>query len=146
MSDSGTPDPDQPGEELDESSGWDEYPPDQPIGLDEVLGEEDEDDEDFDPAPDASDEDDDDEGDDELDELLDDEGSADDLLSDELEPEEPLEGTGEVAASPEEPGQLADDDEFTGDESARDYATEHVPTPAEDDALHVEPHRLDRPL
>ena len=47
--------------------------------------------------------------------------------------------------SPEEPGALADDDELTGDETERDYATERVPSAAEEDALHIEPHRLDRP-
>jgi hypothetical protein len=34
-------------------------------------------------------------------------------------------------------GALADDDEFTGDETTRDVATERVPRPAEEAALHV---------
>jgi hypothetical protein len=35
-------------------------------------------------------------------------------------------------------GALADDDEFTGDETTRDVATERVATPAEEAALHIE--------
>jgi len=34
-------------------------------------------------------------------------------------------------------GALADDDEFTGDETTRDVATERVPPPAEETALHL---------
>lgn len=34
-------------------------------------------------------------------------------------------------------GTLADDDEFTGDETTRDVATERVPRPAEEVALHI---------
>ena|SRR5688500_3183003 len=34
-------------------------------------------------------------------------------------------------------GALADDDEFTGDETTRDVATERVPRPAEEAALHI---------
>lgn len=34
-------------------------------------------------------------------------------------------------------GTLSDDDEFTGDETTRDVATERVPRPAEEVALHV---------
>jgi hypothetical protein len=140
MSDNSAVDPDQPGEELDESSGWAEYPPDEPVGLDEVLGEEGDEDSGGDVPLDVLDV--------EVEDDVDDinvEDPADGLLGDELEPEEAPGGSGEVASGSDEPGQLAEDDEFTGDETVRDYATEHVPPPAEEDALHVEPHRLDQP-
>jgi len=35
-------------------------------------------------------------------------------------------------------GALADDDEFTGDETTRDVATEKAPPSAEEDAIHIE--------
>jgi hypothetical protein len=39
---------------------------------------------------------------------------------------------------PDDHGALSDDDEFTGDETARDYATERVTPSAEESALHIE--------
>jgi hypothetical protein len=138
MSDNSAPDPDQPGQELDESSGWDEYPPDEPIGLDEVLGEQDDEDSGGDVPLNVLDV----EVDDDIDDING-EDPADQLLGDELEPEEPPGGSRDVASRSDDPGQLSEEDEFTGDETVRDYATERVPPPAEEDALHVEPHRLD---
>jgi hypothetical protein len=132
MSDNGSEydyDVDQEGEELDENLTAD-YPPDQPIGLydEEATG-------------------------------LAGPGSLDD--GSELEDTEPevwevdqaggvapvLEGDADVGvvdtekdlvAEPverEDVGPLADDDEFTGDETRRDVATEHVPPPAEEAAV-----------
>lgn len=128
-------DPDQPGQELDESVSA-EFPPDGYVGLDGVIGdaEDDEDDDDLDDE-DAVDADDD----------FDDEFGDDDDLEPEVWEDGPEGGSGPAARGPGEPGPLADDDEFTGDESERDYATEHVAEAAEDDALHVEPHRFEEP-
>jgi hypothetical protein len=125
-------DADQPGEELDENAAI-EFPPDRPLGLydEEATGLEDPD------------------------------GTADESneeLGDELEPEvweapaasgaaPVVEGDADVGVVDDEkdlvaPGYERDavgaldvDDEFTGDETTRDYATEHVPVPAEEAAL-----------
>lgn len=132
MSDTGSEydyDVDQEGAELDENLTAD-YPPDQPIGLydEEATG-------------------------------LAGPGSEDDGSDlDDTEPEvwevdqaggvtPVLEGDADVGvvdtekdlvAEPverEDVGPLADDDEFTGDETRRDVATEHVPAPAEEAAV-----------
>jgi hypothetical protein len=129
--DQSTSDVDQPGQELDESVST-EFPPDRPLGLydAEATGLED---------PDEPEE-------------------SDRPLGDELEPEAweargdagaapVLEGDADVDAVDEEkdlvapPAEAADtgaldyDDEFAGDESTRDYATERVPAPAEEAAV-----------
>lgn len=114
MSDDTTFDPDQPGEEVDESLP-DEFPPDRPVGLEGLIGDETDDD----------------------DVVLNGDDDEDD--EDDLRLEETEDGFEEVGAGPDDPGPLAEDDEFTGDESLRDYATERVPPPAEEIALHVEP-------
>jgi hypothetical protein len=110
------PDPDQPGEELDESVGA-EYPPDRPPRLDDTGGYVAEAWE-IDEAP----------VDDEVElagdpdvEAVDDESElvGADVLDDDVGPLDP-------------------EDEFTGDETTRDYATEREPRPAEETALHVE--------
>lgn len=110
------PDPDQPGEELDEAVG-DEYPPDRPPRLDDTGGyvaevwETDETtlDNDVDLAGDAEVE----------------------AVDDEAE----LVGT---SVGDPDVGPLAPDDEFTGDETTRDYPTEREPRSAEEAAVHVE--------
>jgi hypothetical protein len=114
-------DVDQPGEELDENLSAD-YPPDRPLGLydEEATGVEEEGDED--------------EYEDEYDEgegpTL--EGDADvDAVDDEKDLVAPPVGR----EAGEDAGPLADDDEFTGDETRRDVATEHVPRPAEESAV-----------
>jgi hypothetical protein len=132
MSDTGSEydyDVDQEGQELDENLTAD-YPPDQPIGLydEEATG-------------------------------LAGPGSADDGSDlDDTEPEvweaeegsaaaPVLEGDADVGvvdteadlvAEPvvrDDVGPLADDDEFSGDETRRDVATEHVPPSAEEAAV-----------
>lgn len=54
-------------------------------------------------------------------------GPVDDVLL-------PVDETGE----PDDRGPLAEDDEFTGDETARDVTTERTTPPAEESAVHVE--------
>ena len=109
-------DPDQPGAELDESVG-DEYPPDRPPRLDDTGGyvpevwEQDE-------VP----------VDDEVELAGDpDVGAVDD--------ESELVGTDVLDDST---GPLDPTDEFSGDETTRDFAPEREPRPAEETALHVE--------
>jgi hypothetical protein len=127
-------DPDQPGEALDDEviEGFDEYPPDEPLGLDDDSGESlaereartepdvweerrpsDEDDE----EPEV--------------ELVEDAGLPD--AEDEL--------VGEGVPTDREIGPLAPDDEFSGDETTRDVATEHVAPPAEEAAVHLDDER-----
>ena len=132
MSDTGSEydyDVDQEGQELDENLTAD-YPPDQPIGLydEEATGL----------AGPGSDDDGGDLDDTEPEVWEADEGSA-------VPPV--LEGDADVGvvdtekdlvADPverEDLGPLADDDEFSGDETRRDVATEHVPPPAEEAAV-----------
>lgn len=125
---------DQNGEELDENLSAD-YPPDQPLGIydEEATGVE---------APE-----------DDLDD-----GEPVDDLEPEVWEQGPDAGAGvvvagesdvdvgddlekDLVASPgqrEELGPLAEDDQFSGDETTRDYATEHEPMPAEEAAVRVE--------
>ena len=131
-------DPDQTGEALDDELLGDEYPPDEPLGADdegvtelEELGGESfaERDERTEPAvgerPAG------DEGSDAGVELVgDDAGVADD------EPDLVGERVGTELEAEEAP--LAPDDEFSGDETTRDVATERVTPPAEDAAVHVD--------
>ncbi len=109
-------DPDQPGEELDESVG-DEYPPDRAPRLDDTGGY----------VPEV---------------WEDDEAPVDDEVE--------LAGDADVGAVDDESelvgvdvlddktGPLDPSDEFSGDETTRDYPTEREPRPAEETALHVE--------
>lgn len=110
------PDPDQPGEELDESVGA-EYPPDRPPRLDDTGGY----------VPEAW----------EIDEApVDDEVElAGDPDVEAVDDESELVGTDVID---DDVGPLDPEDEFTGDETTRDYATEREPRPAEETALHVE--------
>jgi hypothetical protein len=125
---------DQNGEELDENLPAD-YPPDEPLGVydEEATGVE---------APDDD---------------LDDGAPVDDLEPEVWEQEGDA-GRGvvvagdsdvdagddvekDLVASPgvsEDLGALDADDDFSGDETTRDYATEHVPVPAEEAAVRVE--------
>jgi hypothetical protein len=125
---------DQNGEELDENLPAD-YPPDEPLGVydEEATGVE---------APDDD---------------LDDGAPVDDLEPEAWEQEGDA-GRGvvvagdsdvdagddvekDLVASPgvsEELGALDADDDFSGDETTRDYATERVPVPAEEAAVRVE--------
>ncbi len=107
-------DPDQRGEELDESVGAD-FPPDRPPRLDDDGGTEPE-------VWESS------EVDAEGVELIGDPdvGAVDD--------EAQL-----VGSAVEEPdtGPLAPDDEFTGDETTRDIQPERVARPAEEEAVHI---------
>jgi hypothetical protein len=128
-------DPDQPGEDFDEEllEGGGDYPPDRPLGLD--------DDDEVDSVaereartePDVweerrpSDEDEDDE-EPEVELVGDDAGLPDE--EDEL--------VGEGVPTGSEIGPLAPDDEFSGDETTRDVATELVPPPAEETAIHLD--------
>jgi hypothetical protein len=134
MSDSGSEygyDADQEGAELDENLSAD-YPPDRPIGLydEEATG---------------------------LSGPADEGGDLDDTEPEVWEREEGrpadapvLEGDADVDAvddekdlvappgEREQAGPLAEDDEFSGDETRRDVATEHVPTSAEEAAVRYE--------
>jgi hypothetical protein len=125
-------DPDQPGEALDDEviEGFDEYPPDEPLGLDDDSGEslaerEARTEPDLWEERRPSDEDD-EEPDVEL--VADDAGTADE--EDEL--------VAEGVPTGREIGPLAPDDEFSGDETTRDVATERAPTPAEEAAVHLD--------
>jgi hypothetical protein len=110
------PDPDQPGAELDESVGG-EYPPDRPPRLDDTGGY----------VPEAW----------EVDEAeVDDEVElAGDPDVEAVDDESELVGADVLD---DDAGPLDPEDEFTGDETTRDYATERVARPAEETALHVE--------
>jgi hypothetical protein len=153
VSDDPAYDTDQAGQELDESLPA-EFPPDEPMGLDEILdnGEDDEaqarDDEEeyfFDmlvePDPDL-----DDIGEPQPDDRLETAAGGvpeDHVVADESVPDPDaaeavaaIEGDAEVL--PDDHGALSDDDEFTGDETTRDYATERVTPSAEEAALHIE--------
>lgn len=124
-------DPDQPGEALDDEviEGFDDYPPDQPLGLDDDSGESLAERE-ARTEPDVWEERpvDDDEEEPEVELIADATGLSDE--EDEL--------VGEGVPTGREIGPLAPDDEFSGDETTRDVATEHVATPAEEAAVHLD--------
>ena len=109
-------DPDQPGAELDESLGGD-YPPDRPPRLDDTGGY----------VPEVW----------EVDEVpVDDEVElAGDLDVGQVDDESELLG---VDVRDDRLGPLDPTDEFSGDGTTRDYATEREPRPAEEVALHIE--------
>jgi hypothetical protein len=108
-------DPDQRSEELDEAVG-DEFPPDRPVRLDDDGGTE----------PDVWEE-----GAAPADEGVTLAGDADIGAAD-----DEAELVGRLAGDRDH-GPLAADDEFTGDETTRDVATERVPAPAEEAAVHI---------
>ncbi|MDD9371433.1 MAG: hypothetical protein PV358_15035 [Acidimicrobiales bacterium] len=109
-------DPDQRGEELDESVGAD-FPPDRPPRLDDDGGTEPE---------------------------VWEEGAADrediELVGDPdvgaIDDEAELVGL--AVERGRDTGALDPDDEFTGDETTRDFQPERVARPAEEQALHIE--------
>jgi len=71
----------------------------------------------------------------------DDEDAGVELVGDDAGvPDEEADLVGERVGTEEddERGPLAPDDEFSGDETTRDVATERVPPPAEDAAIHVD--------
>jgi hypothetical protein len=108
-------DPDQPGEELDESVG-DGFPPDRPPRLDDDGGTEPE--------------------------VWEEPGGGDQGVELAGDPDvgavdEEAELVGLEADRTADPGALDPDDEFTGDETARDDP-EGAPAPAEEAAVHVE--------
>jgi hypothetical protein len=117
-------DSDQPGVQFDDQLLPDEFPPDRPLGLGDQPGAyEDQEPEDF--------------GD-----TLDDDGEL------EIETGVGPDGEDEELNVPvvveDDIGALDPDDEFTGDETTRDVATERVPPAAEDAAMHVEPEARQR--
>ena len=127
------PDPDQPGEELDESTEDIEYPPDRPLGSTDwgTTALEEEGGEDFyhrdkrtepevwEQRPTAPD--------DPI-ELVGDAG--------ELDVEEEL--VADAYEEDAEIGPLAPDDEFSGDATTRDTVDDRVPPSAEESAVHVD--------
>jgi hypothetical protein len=131
-------DPDQTGEALDDEVLGGEYPPDEPLGADdegvtelEELGGESFAERDERTEPEVWERPAGDEGPDAGVELVgDDAGVADD------EADLVGERVGTELEDEEEP--LAPDDEFSGDETTRDVATERVTPPAEDVAVHVD--------
>jgi hypothetical protein len=109
-------DPDQAGEELDESVG-DEFPPDRAPRLDDDGGTE----------PEV------------WERAAEDDGGVElvgDLDVGVVDDEDEL--VGDVVDEDRDLGALAPDDEFSGDETTRDVASERVPTPAEDAAVHID--------
>jgi hypothetical protein len=132
-------DPDQRGEDFDDELLADEFPPDEPLAVEdegvtgvEQLGGESvaERDERTEPEvwerqPDDTDE----AGADAGIEL-----SADDAGV----PDTEKDLVGERADADDDQGPLAPDDDFSGDETTRDVATERVSPPAEDAAVHVD--------
>ena len=107
-------DSDQPGEDFDTDIVGAEYPPDAPLGVDELAGRPRSERARLEPEawerPERSDADD-------RTVVLDEDGAP----------------VGE-----DDFGPLADDDQFTGDETTRDYPGEQLPTAAEDAAVHVD--------
>jgi len=111
MSDFSGIDDDDVSEQLDDEVLGGEYPPDRYIDPDADPGY---------PRPEVSD--------------GDDEPSVQVIAQRDPDYDEDLEAE---AVVDDDLGALADDDEFTGDETTRDVATERVPRPAEEAALHV---------
>ena len=109
-------DVDQPGEELDESVGA-EFPPDRPIGLSDAE----------------------DRVEPEVWERTVDDGPPVELAGDldigAIDDEDELVG---LQVGDSRQGPLADDDEFSGDETSRDVVTETTAGPAEEAAVHIE--------
>ena len=100
-------------EELNDEVLGDEYPPDRYVDPDDPPG---------DPLPEVGE--------------TDDQQRSVQVLA-EADPDVEGDSVGE-AVYDDEYGALSDDDEFSGDETTRDVATERVPPPAEEVALHVE--------
>jgi hypothetical protein len=131
-------DPDQSGEDFDDELLGDEYPPDNPLAVDdegvtalEELGGESFAERDERTEPEVWEPPGDDEQPDTVVELVgDDAGVPDD--------EKDLVGERVGTEQDDARGPLAPDDEFSGDETTRDVATERVTPPAEDAAVHID--------
>ena len=131
-------DPDQSGEDFDDELLGDEYPPDDPLAADdegvtalEELGGESFAERDERTEPEVWERPGDDEQPDTVVELVgDDAGVPDD--------EKDLVGERVGTEQDDARGPLAPDDEFSGDETTRDVATERVTPPAEDSAVHID--------
>jgi hypothetical protein len=131
-------DPDQSGEDFDDELLADEFPPDDPLAADdegvtgvEQLGGESFAERDERTEPEVWERPGDDAPPDPVVELVgDDAGVPDD--------EKDLVGERAGSEQDDERGPLAPDDEFSGDETTRDVATERVTAPAEDAAVHVD--------
>jgi hypothetical protein len=136
-------DPDQPGEDFDDELLAGDYPPDEPLGVEEdgvteleELGGESFAERDERTQPEEW-------------ELADETGPGPatgvDLIDDDVELGEDDAGesrdeglVGEPVGGLEDLGPLAPDDEFSGDETTRDVVTERTPPPAEVAAVHIE--------
>lgn len=115
---------DQPGVQFDDELLSDEFPPERPLGLGDAPGAyEDEEPEDFGNT-------------------LDDDGELE--IETGVAPDGEDEELNVPVVEEDDVGPLAPDDEISGDETTRDVATERVPPPAEDTAMHVEPERRQR--
>jgi hypothetical protein len=131
-------DPDQSGEDFDDELLAGEFPPDDPLAVDdegvtgvEQLGGESFAERDERTEPEVWERPGDDERADAVVELVgDDAGVPDD--------EKDLVGERAGTEHDDERGPLAPDDEFSGDETTRDVATERVAPAAEDAAVHVD--------
>jgi hypothetical protein len=136
-------DPDQPGEDFDDELLAGDYPPDEPLGVEEdgvteleELGGESFAERDERTQPEEW-------------ELADETGPGPatgvDLIDDDVELGEDDAGesrdeglVGQPVGGLEDLGPLAPDDEFSGDETTRDVVTERTPPPAEVAAVHIE--------
>jgi hypothetical protein len=126
-------DPDQPGEDFDEEllEGGGDYPPDRPLGLD--------DDDEVDSVAEREARTEPDVWEERRPSDEDDEEPEVELVGDDAGlPDEEDELVGEGVPTGNEIGPLAPDDEFSGDETTRDVATEHVAPPAEEVAIHLD--------
>jgi hypothetical protein len=131
-------DPDQSGEDFDDELLGGEYPPEEPLAVDdegvtgvEQLGGESFAGRDERTEPEAWERPVGAEGTDTGVELAGDDAGVPDTEKD-------LVGERVGAAGDDDRGPLAPDDEFSGDETTRDVATERVTPPAEDAAVHVD--------
>jgi hypothetical protein len=126
-------DPDQPGEDFDEEllEGGGDYPPDRPLGVD--------DDDEVDSVAEREARTEPDVWEERRPSDEDDEEPEVELVGDDAGlPDEEDELVGEGVPTGSELGPLDPDDEFSGDETTRDVATELVPPPAEETAIHLD--------
>jgi hypothetical protein len=131
-------DPDQSGEDFDDELLGDEFPPDEPLAVDdegvtgvEQLGGESFAERDERTEPDVWEQPVGAEGADTGVELVGDDAGVPDVEKD-------LVGERAGTEQDDDQGPLAPDDEFSGDETTRDVATERVAPPAEDAAVHLD--------
>ena len=131
-------DPDQRGEDFDDELLADEFPPDEPLAVEdegvtgvEQLGGESVAERDERTEPEVWERQADDTGADAGTELNADDAGVPDTEKD-------LVGERADSDADDDQGPLAPDDDFSGDETTRDVATERVSPPAEDAAVHVD--------